>query len=108
MPAERRAAPNLRRRATDGGWLCWVAARASQAWDWVDRRQIDAHVVSIVVLLGSIRITSWAMQFAEEGNRPGIEVAAIIGAVMIPWSALQAAAIKFTFETRTKSFEAPR
>lgn len=95
----------LQRRATDRGWLCWLAARASQGWDWIDRRQIDAHIVSTIVLIGTIRITNWAIHFASEGDRPGIEVAAIISAVMIPWSALQAAAIKFTFETRTKSFE---
>lgn len=96
------------RRAEDRGWLCWLAWRASQAWDWIDRRQVDAHVISAVVLYGSIKITGWAMDFAHHGDRPGIEVAAIIAAVVTPWSALQAAAIKFVFETRTKSFEAPR
>jgi hypothetical protein len=108
MPSGERTSPQVRRRSSDAGWLCWVAARASQAWDWVDRRQIDAHLISAIVLWGTIKITSWAMHFASEGDRPGIEVAAIIGAVMIPWSALQAAAIKFIFETRTKSFEASR
>lgn len=94
------------RRANDKGWLCWVAARASDAWDWIDKRQIDAHVVSAIVLWGTLKITSWAMRFADQADRPGIEVAAIIGAVMVPWSALQAAAIKFVFDTRKESFEA--
>lgn len=84
---------------------CWIARRASETWDFVDRRQIDAHVVSAIVLWGTIKITAWAMRFAEHAERPGIEVAAIIGAVMVPWSALQAAAITFVFRARQSSFE---
>ena len=97
-----------RRRRNDDGWLCWLAARCSQGWDWIDKRQIDAHIVSAIVLYGTIKITHWAMRFAEHGDRPGIEVAAIIGAVMIPWSALQAAAIKFVFDTRRGTFTPPK
>ena len=91
-------------RAEDKGWLCIVALRASQFFDWIDKRQIDAQAVSAIILYGSIKITAWAMDFAHTGDRPGLEVAAIIAAVVTPWSALQAAAIKFIFETRTKSF----
>jgi hypothetical protein len=105
MPADQRPDPQVRRRAADRGWLCWVAARASQAWDWVDRRQIDAHVVNAVTLCGTINITTWAMKFAEHGDRPGIEVAAIIAAVTAPWAALQAAMVRFVFDARKTSFE---
>lgn len=86
-----------RRRSEDRGWL-------TRAWDWIDRRQIDAHAISVIILYGTIKITAWAMHYANNADRPGLEVAAIIAAVMTPWSALQAAAIKFVFETRTKSF----
>lgn len=92
------------RRAEDQGWLCITARRAADFWDWVDRRQLDAHVISAIILYGSIVITEWAMQFAKHGDRPGIEIAAIIGAVVGPWSVLQGAAIKFHFEARQRDF----
>lgn len=88
------------RRAQDRGWLCWLAQSFSQAWDWIDKRDIDKHLVSVVVLFGTWEITRWAMRFAEHGDRPGLEVAAIIGAVGAPYMALQAAAIAFYFRAR--------
>jgi hypothetical protein len=89
------------RRATDRGALCWIAARASQAWDWVDARDIDKHAVSLAILYGTASVTKWAMRFAEHGDRPGIEIAAIIAAVVAPYMALQAAAIAWYFKART-------
>ncbi len=83
-----------RRRSADTGWL-------TRSWDWIDDRDIDKHIVSIAVLLGTIKVTMWAMGFASSSPRPGIEVAAIIAAVTAPFMALQAAAIKFYFEART-------
>lgn len=88
------------RRASDKGWLCWVALRAAQFWDFIDKRDIDKHAISMAILYGTVKITTWAMHFAEDGNRPGIEVAAIIGAVAAPYMALQAAAIKWYFDAR--------
>ena len=90
------------RRSSDAEW--WISL-PTRAWDWIDRRQIDAHVVSAIILYGSIKITTWAMQFVNlHPDKPGLEVAAIISVVMLPWSGLQAAAIKFYFETRQKSY----
>ena len=88
------------RRAVDGGWLCWVALRFSEAWDWIDKRDIDKHVVSLIILIGTAKLTAWAMHYATYADRPGIEVAAIIGAVTAPYMALQAAAIAFYFKAR--------
>ncbi len=91
----------MNRRATDRGPLCWLAMRASQAWDFVDKRDIDKHAVSVAVMFGTIKITSWAMAFADVATgKPGLEVAAILGAVLAPWMALQGAAIKWYFEAR--------
>lgn len=89
------------RRADDKGVLCWMAARLSQAWDWIDNRDIDKHAVSLAILYGTAVVTRWAMRFAEEGDRPGLEVAAIIGAVLAPYMALQAAAIAWYFRARS-------
>lgn len=94
------------RRASDKGILCWIALRAGQFWDWVDRRQIDAYAVSLVILYGTVELMRWAMRFAEaHHDKPGLEIAAIIAAVVTPYSALQAAAIKWLFEARKGSFE---
>jgi hypothetical protein len=82
-----------RRRSEDAGWI-------TRFYDWVDDRQIDKHLVSVVILFGTVIVTKWAMHFAEEGNRPGLEVAAIIAAVTGPYCALQAAAISFYFRSR--------
>lgn len=92
-------------RATDRGALCALALRLSQFWDFVDRRQIDAQLVSVAILCGSFKILLWSFDFAQNGNRPGIEIAAIIGAIATPWAILQSAAIGFIFQARSRSFE---
>lgn len=88
------------RRSDDRGWLCVVAMRCSQLWDFVDKRDIDKHAVSLAVLFGTVQITAWSMQYATKADRPGLEVAAIIAAVSAPYMALQAAAIAFYFKAR--------
>lgn len=87
------------RRRTDG-WFGWL----TRLWDFVDNREIDKHAVSLVVLYGTMIVTQWAMRFAETQSalgRSGVEIAAIIAAVLGPYSILQAAAIKFYFDNRT-------
>lgn len=91
-----RPAPEPIRRKTDG-WFGWL----TRLWDWVDARDVDKHIVSIVIIFGTFKITQWAMDYAEiYAEKPGLEVAAIIAAVLAPYMALQAAAIKFYFEAR--------
>lgn len=95
----------MKRRASDGGFMCVLALRMADFWTWVDRRQIDAYAVSCIILYGTISITNWAMSFVDKHpDKPGLEVAAIIGAVMVPWSGLQAACVKWLFEARQRSF----
>lgn len=92
----------MKRRASDKGPLCWLALRAGQFWDFVDKRDIDKHTVSVAIMYGTVKITGWAMLYADLANgKPGLEVAAILGAVLAPWMALQAAAIRWYFEART-------
>jgi hypothetical protein len=83
------------RRETDG----WIGILV-KFWNWVDARDIDKHLVSLVILYGTAILSKWAMHYAEVGNRPGLEVAAIIGAVTAPYMMLQAAAIGFYFKAR--------
>jgi hypothetical protein len=85
--------PARRRADTWFGFL-------TQFWDWVDDRDIDKQIISIVILYGTWELTQWAMRFSEHGDRPGLEIAAIIGAVTGPYALLQGAAIKFYFDAR--------
>ena len=94
------------RRSGDGLANAFRAADAAttsslgRIWDWIDKRDIDKHVVSLLILFGTVKITSWSMRFAEHGDRPGLEVAAIIGSVAAPYMAMQAAALAFYFRAR--------
>jgi len=53
--------------------------------------------VSLAILAGTIQLTLWAEHFAETGNRPGLEVAAILAAVFAPYMLLQGAALNWYF-----------
>ena len=77
-----------------------LATRVAEFWDWIDNRDIDAQAVAVAILYVSYEITAWAMRFAENGNRPGAEVAMIIGAILGPWAIVQGAALKFILEHR--------
>ncbi len=88
-------------RATDKSWLCWVALRFSQFWDWVDQRDIDKQIVSVAILYGTYRITEWLFHFVEAHmDKSGLELAAVVAAITVPWSALQAAVVAFYFKAR--------
>lgn len=99
-------APIQARRTSDkegfAALTCWLAQRAADFWDWIDKRDIDKHLVSVTILWGTWKLTEWAMAFAAANPaKPGIELAAIIGAVTAPYLALQAAALAFYFRART-------
>ena len=87
--------------------MCWLALRAGQFWDFIDKRQIDAHVYSCAILWGTVKITEWCMEYASlMQGRPGLEVAAVIGAILAPWTARQAEETKFRFDARSGRFRA--
>ena len=84
-----------RQRSEDQGFV-------TRWWDWVDKRDIDKHAVSLAILYGTVRVTHWAMGYASaETDKSGLEVAAVIAAVSAPYMALQAAALSFYFRART-------
>lgn len=92
-----------RRRAGDRGLMCTLALRASQLWDFIDKRQIDKHVVSAAILTGTVRIMHWAMAYASapHAGMSGVDISAVIAAVVAPYAALQGAAINFYFRARS-------
>ncbi len=65
--------------------------------------QTSTNTLPIRIFYGTVKITQWATMYAQIfETKPGIEVAAVIAAVMAPYMALQAAAIKFYFEARPR------
>lgn len=79
-----------------------MSNKLTQIWDWIDKRDIDKHTLSVGIFYGTVKLTEWAMIYANQhADKAGIEVAAIIAAVTGPYMALQAAAISFYFKART-------
>ncbi len=90
----------LRRRRGDG-MFCWLALRMSELWDFIDRRDIDKHTVSVCIMAGTYRLTEWAMNYAAlNPDKTGSEIALIITAVTGPYMLLQTAAVGFYFKSR--------
>lgn len=91
-----------RRRGTDCklGWW-WIFQRvltvvSATIWNFVDNRAVVRRVAFVWVLWMTSEVIYWAMGFA--GAHPemdGLKLAAILGAVLTPWSAMQAAIFKF-------------
>lgn len=86
--------PQRRRTDTWFGWL-------TRIWDWIDARDIDKHIVVVVTMCWTWRLTEWSMHYAATSPRPGLEVAAILAAVGAPFLAMQGAALKWYFEARS-------
>ena len=91
------------RRDSDRGFWCTIALRFSQMWDFIDARDIDKHSLSLSVFGMTIYIVFWMLEFIwAHPDKPGLEVAAIVAAIMVPWNGVQAAAIKWYFEARSE------
>jgi hypothetical protein len=93
------------RRAADKTGLqavtCWLAQRASEAWDFVDKRDIDKHIVTWWSFYVTFYLLDWALEYVfKHPDKPGLEVAAIVGAIMVPWTPVQGAIVKWYFEAR--------
>lgn len=78
-----------------------VASFLSSCWDFIDKRDIDKHAICWSVFYVTIKLLIWTCHFAATSPRPGMEVAAIIGAVWGPWSLVQGGVINWYFNTKT-------
>lgn len=93
---------NEQRRAGDGGFMCALALRASQLWDFVDQRDIDKHLMAWATFAMTVYIMQWTLTFVWlYPDRPGLEMAATITAILLPWTPVQAAVVKWYFDSRT-------
>lgn len=62
--------------------------RLGKFWDWIDKRDIDKHTLSVGIFYGTVNLTGWAMAFANaHPDKAGLEIAAIIAAVTGPYMA---------------------
>lgn len=101
------AAPLIERRARGFvGSLEQLIRLLGRVWDWIDRRDVDKHAAFWAVLMMTWYIVDWALEFAfQHASKPGLEIAAIVGAILLPWTPVQAAAVKWYFDSRSKGNE---
>ena len=89
------------RRLGDGGFWCALALRLSQLWQFIDDRDIDKHAMAWAVFYVTLELLHWTLNFVwVYPEKPGLEVAAIVGAIMATWTPVQAIVIKWYFEAR--------
>lgn len=93
---------NWKKRAADRGAWCWFAQRFSEAWDFIDKRDIDKHVVAWIVLYVTVYLLDWTLDYIyAHPDKSGVDLGLVVAAYMVPWSAVQAAVIKWYFEARS-------
>ena len=91
-------ADDLHRRVEDQSWYNAALARF---WHWIDHRNIDLHSILAFTLWLTWRVVHWAMGFADSHpDMDGIHMAAILAAVLTPWSAMQGAMFAFYANAR--------
>ncbi len=56
----------------------------TRLWDFIDSRGIVRRVVLAIAIWMTWQVSQWAMGYVETSTRPGIDLAAIIGAVTGP------------------------
>lgn len=69
--------------------------------DFIDKRQIIRRVAFVWVLWLTGEVVYWTMSFGWYSVRPGLEVAAIIGAIWAPLGVLQGMIFKFYEDQKT-------
>lgn len=85
------------------GFFCTLALRFSQLWDFIDKRDIDKHMMSWAVFGITCYMLYWSMEFVwSHPDKPGLEVGAIVAALMLPWTPVQAKVIQWYFDSRTE------
>lgn len=92
---------NWKKRASDRGAWCWIAQRLSDIWNFIDARDIDKHAMAWAVFAVTCYQIFWVMEFVwDHPEKPGLEVGAIVAALMLPWTPVQAAVISWYFNSR--------
>ena len=77
-----------------------IAALLARFWDWIDQRDVDKHLMAWAIMYLTIKMSLWTVDFVGATTRAGTDVAAIIAAIWLPWSGVQAVVIKWYFDAR--------
>lgn len=80
--------------------LCKVAEYAGLFWDFIDKRDIDKHAMVWFITGISAYMVFWIFEFIWENPKSGVDIGVIVAAIMVPWTPVQAAAIKWYFDAR--------
>lgn len=90
-----------RRSDDERRFWCRIAIRATQVWDFIDNRQIDVHAMAWSVFAMTGYVVYWSMEFVwQHPDKPGLEVAAIVGAVNLPITPVLAKVVDWYFNAR--------
>jgi hypothetical protein len=93
----------LRRNSDHGVW-CTLAIRFGQFWDFIDNRDIDKHAMTWATFSVTCYMIYWCMEYVwVHPEKSGLDIAAVIAAIMLPWTPLQGAVIKWYFASRDGS-----
>lgn len=96
------------RRETDKGAIAVTKVASRTLWGWVERHHIDALAVLIITLWITVKVVDWAMDFADSHyDVDGMQIAAIIGAVLTPWGLSQSAMFAFYVNLKAKNGAKP-
>ncbi|HEY6019806.1 MAG TPA: hypothetical protein VIY48_07845 [Candidatus Paceibacterota bacterium] len=81
-----------------------MEALSKRFWDWIDGRAVIRRIVLFVVLWMTWRVTVWSFEFAHDAMIAGrgMEVAAMLAAVTMPFAALQAFVFKWYSDSRVE------
>jgi hypothetical protein len=89
------------RRSGDQGFWCRAAKRASDFWEFIDKRQIDVHLMAWSAFSMTGYVVYWSMEFVwAHPDKPGLEVGAIVGALMLPITPVMAKIVDLYFKAR--------
>lgn len=89
------------RRAGDKGIWCVVAHRFSLLWDFIDKRDIDKHLMAWATFYITIYLVDWTLDYIyQHPEKSGAELGMVVAAYMVPWNLTQAVVIKWYYESR--------
>jgi O-antigen ligase len=90
------------RRGSDHGWLCWVALRFTEFWDFVDKRDIDKQALVWTVYAMLLYSVYWGMEFVWlHPDQNGVDVAAKVAAITLPLTWVVAKITDWYFKARS-------
>jgi TRAP-type C4-dicarboxylate transport system permease small subunit len=69
-------------------------------WGWLDNRYIIRRVVLGITIWMTYISYTWSASFASSCDKPGLDIAAIIAAVLTPITALQAFIFKLYLDSK--------